>query len=147
MLHFSFLAALIISHPAIEDLGRHQGCWAVVRFEREGTITTAEVLSSIERRVEGDHIVWRRDGKNFAGTTFVIDVSQTPKAIDLFPDGGPSRGQAVFGIYRFGSDGTLTMCVADVGQERPRQFSSEPGSKQNLQVFRPASREPKGQAP
>lgn len=143
MLH---LAAVLAMWPALEDVARHQGSWSVVRFEREGVATPAEVLGSIGREVEGDHVAWSRDGRRFAGTRFVIRAEMSTRQIDLLPDGGPDRGTTVLGIYRFDEDGTLTICVADAGQPRPTEFASPPGSKRNLQVFRPI-RSPTHDAP
>ncbi len=131
------LAIVLTLLPALEDVALHQGAWSVVRFEREGVTTPAEVLGSIERVVEGDHIAWSRDGRRFAGTRFVIHPAVSPRQIDLIPDGGPERETVILGIYRFDEDGVLTICIADAGQPRPTAFSSPPGSKRNLQVFRP----------
>ena len=53
----------------------------------------------------------------------------------MIPDGGPSRGKHVLGIYRLESD-KLTLCMADPGQPRPREFKAEKGSRQTLMIFR-----------
>lgn len=130
------LAILLAAQPMLADLIRHQGTWAVVRFEREGATTPADLLASITRTVEGDHVVWRREGKNFAGTSLILNPAAKPTAIDLVPDGGPERGRAILGIYRFDADGTLILCVADAGLPRPSEFNSPPGGRRTVQVFR-----------
>ena len=71
-------------------------------------------------------MVWKRDGKSFAGTTVVLDPGREPEAIDVLPDGGPSRGKRVWGIYKIEKD-TLTLCMADADQPRPREFKAEKG--------------------
>lgn len=126
--------AAIQSPP--DEAQRHQGTWAVVRFEREGQVTGAEVLGQIIREVDGDHIVWRRDGRRFAGTRFTVDPTREPNELDLIPDGGPSRGERVLAIYEFRPDGTLRICVADPGRPRPTAFESPEGSGWTVQEFR-----------
>jgi uncharacterized protein (TIGR03067 family) len=92
--------ALGVQEPAKQELAKHQGTWTAVSFRREGQETPAEIVRTITRTVEGDHVVWKRDGKSFAGTTVVLDPGQTPKAIDVLADGGPSRGKRVLEIGR-----------------------------------------------
>jgi uncharacterized protein (TIGR03067 family) len=132
----SLLTLLAIAAIPDLELDRHQGAWVVLRFEREGKETPADLLTSITRFVEGDHVMWKREGKSFAGTRLEIDASKSPATIDLIPDGGPARGERVLGIYRFEDDGRLTICIADRGEPRPPDFTSPPGSKRTLQVFR-----------
>jgi uncharacterized protein (TIGR03067 family) len=121
--------------PAKQELEKHQGSWLAVSFRRDGQETPAEIVRTITRTVERDHIVWKRDGKSFAGTTVVLDPGQDPHAIDVIPDGGPSRGKRVLGIYKIEKD-TLTLCMADPDQPRPRQFKAEKGSRHTLMVFK-----------
>ena len=123
---------------AARELARQAGTWRVVSFEREGTITPAEVTRSIVRVVEGDHVVWKRDGKSFAGTTIVLDPSKRPAAIDVIPDGGRSRGERVLGIYTFEGD-ELVICMADAGKPRPERFASPSGGKLTLMRFQKAA--------
>ncbi len=129
--------------PASPDLERQQGSWVAVSFRRDGQETPREIVQTITRTVEGDHVVWKRDGKNFAGTSLVLDPGQDPKAIDVIADGGPTRGKRVLGIYKLEND-KLTLCMGDPDQSRPREFKAEKGSGHTLMVFTrqlaPASR-------
>ena len=127
--------------PALDDSvakaerERHQGTWIATSFVFDGTETPKDIVATITRTVEGDHVVWKRDGKNFAGTKFVLDPSKNPKTIDVTPDGGPNRDKVVLGIYKFEKD-TLTICMAGTGQERPKTFEAEKGSGRTLMAFR-----------
>jgi arylsulfatase A len=114
---------------------RHQGAWRAVSSVREGKAGPPEVIKSIVRTVEGDHVTWTRDGKPFAGTTVELDPDADPPALDVLPDGGRARGQRVLGIYRLEGD-TLTIAMADPGQPRPTSFESGPGSRVTVQTFR-----------
>jgi uncharacterized protein (TIGR03067 family) len=114
---------------------KHQGTWSVVSQVRDGQEGPADVVASIRRVVDGDHVTWTRDGKSFAGTRVEYDASKTPHALDLIPDGGPHRDKHILGIYKLeGED--LTICVADVGEPRPTAFEAAAGSKRTLQKFR-----------
>ena len=119
---------------AKEDLEKQQGTWVAVSFRRDAQDTSQEIVRTIRRTVEGAHVVWKRDGKSFAGTALALDPGQAPKAIDVIADGGPSRGKRVLGIYKIDSN-KLTLCMADPDQPSPRQFKAEKGSGHTLMVF------------
>ncbi len=128
--------------PAQDELRQHQGTWAAVSFRRDGQDTPADIVRSITRTVEGKHVVWKRNGKNFAGTALELDPAQHPRAIDVSADGGPMRGRRVLGIYKLEGD-RLTLCMADPDRPRPREFRADQGSGQTLMVFQ---RKGKGEA-
>jgi uncharacterized protein (TIGR03067 family) len=127
-----------------QEIARHQGTWVAVSMEREEAKTSSEIVETITRTMDGDHVVWKRSGKPFAGTTIKLDPSTDPKSIDVTPDGGPDRDKPVLGIYKLVGD-SLTICMADAGGPRPKEFSSPKGSKRTLMSFRRADRLPKGQ--
>src|SRR5271166_4250212 len=119
---------------AKEDLEKQQGTWVAVSFRHDGQATPQEIVRTITRTVKGDHVVWKRDGKSFAGTALVLDPGKDPKAIDVIADGGPTRGKRVLGIYKI-ENNKLTLCMADPDQPRPREFKAEEGSGNTLMVF------------
>jgi uncharacterized protein (TIGR03067 family) len=137
----AFLAAclcvsLVRPQDAVkQELERHQGAWVAISFRRDGQETPTEIVRTITRTVEKDHVVWKRNGKSFAGSVIVLDPGPSPSHIDVIPDGGPSRGQHVLGIYRLDGE-QLTLCMADPGQPRPREFKAGKGSSQTLMTFR-----------
>jgi uncharacterized protein (TIGR03067 family) len=129
------VAVLCLLPPADDERARHQGPWSVTSSIRDGQEAPADLVGSIRRIVDGDHVIWARDGKNFAGTKVVYDVTKSPHAIDLIPDGGPHRDEHILGIYKLEGE-TLTICVADAGEPRPAVFEAAAGSKRTLQTFR-----------
>lgn len=120
---------------AAKALEEHQGTWRVVSFQRNGQKTPDDLARSITRTVAKDHVVWKRDGKSFAGTKVVLDPSQSPRHIDVLPDGGPSFGKRVLGIYKQDGD-DLTICMADADAPRPTQFDAAEGSNHTLITLR-----------
>jgi uncharacterized protein (TIGR03067 family) len=117
-----------------EELERHQGTWRATSSIYDGQEAPQEIVRSITRTVEKDHVVWKRDGKSFAGTRIELDPSRDPKTIDVIPDGGKDRGERVLGIYKL-EDDRLTICMAAPGQPRPKEFKADKGSGCTLRTF------------
>jgi uncharacterized protein (TIGR03067 family) len=135
------LLALVRGTPALSDdqavqdeLERHQGTWSVVSSIYDGQKASETIVRSIARIVENDHVVWKRDGKSFAGTKLVLDPTQEPKSIDVIHDGGPNRDRRVLGIYKLEGD-KLTICMASPEKSRPTEFKAEKGSGCTLRTF------------
>jgi len=119
---------------AKDELKRHEGTWSVTSSIYDGQPASEDLVRSIKRIVEGDHAVWERDGKRFAGTTIELDPAREPKSIDVIPDGGRNRGERVLGIYKLDGD-KLTICMADPGKPRPKAFQADKGSGCTLRTF------------
>jgi uncharacterized protein (TIGR03067 family) len=67
--------------------------------------------------------------------TFTIDPTKTPKTVDSLQGSGPDKGKTVLGIYEIIDENHKRACWAPVGQLRPTDFSSEPGSGRILQTW------------
>lgn len=128
-------APVIADDEAVKaELARHQGTWRTLTSVYDGQTGPPEVVRPITRTVEKDHVVWKRDGKSFAGTRIELDPSRDPKTIDVIPDGGKDHGERVLGIYKLEKD-KLTICMAAPGQPRPGEFKAEKGSSRTLRTF------------
>jgi uncharacterized protein (TIGR03067 family) len=116
------------------ELKRHQGTWIATSSTFDGQKAPEEIVRSIKRIVTDDHVVWQRDGKQFAGTKVVLNSTNEPNTIDVIPDGGRNRGERILGIYKLDRD-TLIICMAAPGQPRPKEFNAEKGNGCTLQTF------------
>ncbi|ODT97185.1 MAG: hypothetical protein ABS79_07630 [Planctomycetes bacterium SCN 63-9] len=117
---------LVAAAPSAQDeLSKHQGTWSVVSFRRSDKETPEEITRSIVRIVEGDRVLWKRDGKAFAATTIELDPSRTPATINVIPEGGPDRNKRILGIYKLDGN-NLLICMADAGHPRPTEFKANP---------------------
>jgi uncharacterized protein (TIGR03067 family) len=122
-------------HAVKNELKRHQGTWFATSSIYDGEKAPPDVVRSIKRMATDDHVVWKREDKQFAGTKIELNPSREPKTIDAIPDGGPNRGERVQGIYKL-EDDTLTICMSAPGQPRPKEFKAEKGSRCTLRTFR-----------
>lgn len=125
------------------ELARHQGVWATMTFEHEGQKGTDDVVKSVMREVSGDHVVWRRNGKPFSGSSITLDIKAIPKSIDVVPDGAQVQDKLVRGIYKLDGD-TLTICMAEPGQPRPKEFKASKETHNTLMTLRRVSSAPTG---
>jgi uncharacterized protein (TIGR03067 family) len=69
---------------------------------------------------------------NTRGKSFAIDSRKTPATIDISMGGGPPNWR---GIYKVEGD-TLTLCLVDGNQERPKTFESSAGKPTTIWVFK-----------
>jgi uncharacterized protein (TIGR03067 family) len=113
-------------------LDRLQGTWRIVSSTWNGvrepdTQTQPQVIFLGNKVIVVDKDNQRQE------ETIKLMPDQHPKAIDYWSKGG---GQAAPGIYSLEGD-TFTWCSAGGSNKvRPTSFSSEPGSKQSVVVFR-----------
>ena len=87
-----------------DELDRHQGTWVASTSVYDGQEAPAEIVRSITRIVEKDHVVWKRNGKIIRRDDDRARPLAEPKAIDVIPDGGTDRGERVLGIYKLEDD-------------------------------------------
>jgi uncharacterized protein (TIGR03067 family) len=134
---FTMLVATVVTaddKSVKDELKRQEGTWSVTSSIYDGKAASEDLVRSIKRVVEGDHAVWERDGKRFAGTKIEVDPAREPKTIDVIPDGGRNRGERVLGIYKFEGE-KLTICMAEPGKPRLKAFQADKGSGYTLRTF------------
>jgi len=134
LVSWSLGAAVADEESAREELERLQGTWRASTSVYDGQEAPEKIVRSITRTVEKDHVVWKRDGKSFAGTRIELDPSRDPRTIDVISDGGKDRGERVLGIYKLEKN-RLTICMAAPCQPRPGKFKADKGSGCTLRIF------------
>jgi uncharacterized protein (TIGR03067 family) len=110
---------------AMKDaLKKLEGNWRLSRSEHKGNLRPAAGSAKDGLFIEGEKIVWTRDGKEFSNSGRIIDIDPTakPPTIDVEMTKGSYIGKKLLGIYEI--DGkTLNICWGDYdGEKRPKKF-------------------------
>ena len=117
-------------HGTIDDLDQLQGEWRIELLVWDG-VSNAQAGGVVYKFEANKFIAVEANGARHVETIKLMP-SQGQKAIDCWDE----SGRHVPGIYALKGD-KLTWCVAGGGnKKRPTSFSSHPGSKQSLMVFR-----------
>jgi len=120
-----------------EEMKKFQGTWKQIAYEKDGVTEPLDELGW-EPRVTftGDtFVVTLADGSIAIKGLFKLDPTREPKTIDWTDTFGEDAGKTFLAIYSLEGD-QLVFCAADVGQERPTEFRTQPG-----QVVRVSQRE------
>jgi uncharacterized protein (TIGR03067 family) len=126
--------ALAAPAPQKKDEDLLQGQWQAISVEHNGKKAPAKEIAHWNLMVARDKMT-ARDGEMLLDeSTFHLDPAATPRSIDLMLTDGPDKGKAVLGIYQVQAD-KLTICVAEPGKERPKQFHAPEGRDLTLIVF------------
>jgi uncharacterized protein (TIGR03067 family) len=133
-------AAIAFADSAKDDAiqrDRHQikGTWRIVALVADGNPAPEEDARklSVINGSDGTWSLWS-EGREITKGTSTFDPTTRPKQLDFTPTEGDAAGQQFFGIYELGEN-TRKMCFAQLGQARPSDFSSRPGSGQICVTF------------
>jgi uncharacterized protein (TIGR03067 family) len=119
-----------------KDMEKFQGTWKAVSIEHDGApVSSEEELASIQLVVSGDKRTLKVADEIRSQSTYKLDPTKKPKAIDITVSEGLLQGRTLVGIYEVDGD-THKICLAVDGQERPKELASKAGSGHLLQVFR-----------
>jgi uncharacterized protein (TIGR03067 family) len=111
------------------------GTWRPVSLEKDGKKSPDEQLVKTKAIFEADgKLVVQEDGKTVSQATPKLDPAKKPKEIDLAFTEGEAKGKTLLGIYEFDAD-HLKLCYT-TGKERPKEFSSKPGSGNTVVSYR-----------
>jgi len=119
-----------------KDRKKYEGTWRVVSLEINGVKAADEDAKKLTVVNKADGVwILQRDGEKITEGTSEIDPTRKPKTIDFMTTEGDNKGQIVLGIYDLGDD-TRKLCYAQVGKDRPSEFSAPAGSEHVLVVFK-----------
>jgi uncharacterized protein (TIGR03067 family) len=122
--------------PGKKDMEALQGTWTAVILERNGQKAPEEVLKSFRVVIKGDKMIINPESDHRT-STFKLDPSKKPKAMDNTPDQGPKKGMVLPAIYELEGD-TLKICFDNEGvsDKRPTEFKTTPASGLALFVLK-----------
>jgi uncharacterized protein (TIGR03067 family) len=115
------------------DLELLQGKWFVAALEVDGQPTPSGMLSDARIEVKGDRFTSSGMGAEYAGT-LTLSTSGKSRQIDMTFDTGPEAGNVNRGIYEL-KDGAWKLCLATLGDARPKSFATKAGSGHALEVL------------
>jgi uncharacterized protein (TIGR03067 family) len=129
---------LIASQPRkdeVKDPAPLEGGWEMVLLFVNGEEVPTDQAMSGELVVLDDEYRPKL-GATVEASTFKIDATKSPKAIDFTYTSGFSKGKTIKGIYKIDGD-DLTICRG-LGPEndRPKEFAAPTGSEQLLVVWK-----------
>ncbi|HSQ54712.1 MAG TPA: TIGR03067 domain-containing protein, partial [Gemmata sp.] len=118
-----------------KELKKFQGTWTFESIEMGGKKLPDEELKGTLLIFEGaKHTVKKGDDVLQVGTQ-TMDLSKTPKTIDVKITEGPSKGALMLGIYEIDGD-SLKVCFDPAGKKRPTEFKTAAGSMNFLNVHK-----------
>src|SRR5262249_36978827 len=112
---------------AKKDQKRMQGTWAMVALEVDGKLVGEDKLKDTVLLIKGNRYITRVKDEEIE-TTFTLDPSKKPKAIDMVFSEGEKKDKVLKGIYEIDGD-TLKLCRGlTAEQQRPGQFATWPNT-------------------
>ena len=113
-----------------------QGKWQVLQHVHGGKKSEAKDLVSLTLEVTGTKSIVR-DGVDIKEESVLVLLKPAtkPGSVDLKITAGPDLDRIVKGIYKVVGD-ELTVCVAEPGKDRPREFDAAAGTGHTLMVFK-----------
>jgi uncharacterized protein (TIGR03067 family) len=129
-----FLAGTIRADDK-KDQEPFQGKWKIAAIEVNGEKVDPEQFEKTVLIVKGDERVLKDGDEVKSRATYKVDNAKSPKTIDISVSEGTLKGKTLKGIYELKGD-TMTINVKLEGEERPKDFSSQPGHGCLLQTFK-----------
>jgi uncharacterized protein (TIGR03067 family) len=119
------------------DLAKMQGEWSMVSGSADGFAIPDEIRPTAKRVCKGNETTVTFGTQLVMQATFTIDPTKMPKTIDYQATDGPTKGKTHLGIYEIDGD-TVKYCFAAPDNARPPDFTSKPGERQTLSVWKRA---------
>lgn len=123
--------------PAAGPATEFEGEWSMLAGVMDGKAMDASLLKWVKRVTRGNQTTVVAGPQTMLKVEFTFDPAPSPQTIDYRNLAGAHKGKAQQGIYKFEGD-VLTVCIAEPGAARPREFESAAGDGRTLTVWKRA---------
>ena len=130
-----FSASAADDSPAKTDMAKLQGSWSMVSGSGDGQEVPKDMLADSKRVCKENETTVTVGGQLIMKAKFSLDASKMPKTIDYDVTDGPTKGKKHLGIYELNGD-TVKFCFGAPEAERPTDFTSKPGERRTLSVWK-----------
>ena len=127
------------------DLEKIQGVWDIASLESDGNEMPKVMFSGAQIAIKGDQFESLGMGAIYRGKV-MIDATKKPKHFDIVFTEGHAAGTTNHGIYEVGRD-SWKLCLNMTGKDRPKSFTTKPGSGHAFETLKRAPKGAKLQAP
>jgi uncharacterized protein (TIGR03067 family) len=119
---------------SLDSVTELEGEWAMTSAIFDGTLMDQNMVKWCKRLTRGNVTKVIVGPQVFLHARFTLDHSAQPTLIDYLNLEGVTKGKAQAGIYELNGD-TLKICMAPPDQERPANFSSQPGDNRSYTTW------------
>jgi len=107
-----------------KDLEQLKGSWIATSYVKDMKPASEADLKMMKLVVAGDQVTFTK-GKDTRKTTYKLDPTQKPKAVDIVMIDGPDKDKTLQGIYEITGD-EFKICLAILDKPRPKEFAGKP---------------------
>jgi uncharacterized protein (TIGR03067 family) len=131
-----FIAAALASAQESglkQELARLQGTWNFAEMEVDGRALQPATFRGSRIVIDENRFTTITAGVTYKGT-FSVDITKSPKTIDMTFTEGPEKGNTALGIYELEKD-RWKICLTTGALERPRAFATKEGAGLALETL------------
>ncbi len=114
--------------PAANDPAKILGTWSILSAELDGRKVPITDIKDQRMIFEEDRYVVKMSGATVEEGTYTLDLSRTPRPIDLKIVKGMDQGETQHGVYELDGDMLKVAFARPGAPDRPRNFNTMPGS-------------------
>ena len=128
------LAAARGNENTTQETKKLEGAWNVTSVVRNRNELPAEKLTDLQTIFRDGRFAFKQGDKTLTEGTFQLDPTKMPRTIDLTTIDADGKEKITLAIYDLTED-MLSICGAQPGEERPREFDAADGSGHTLTTF------------